>query len=137
MNKKGFTLIEVLAAIVILGIISTIAVSSTTNLIKKQKEKSYINDLEKLVALAKYDRKRNHHNEVIIVFSDDESICSTVRNCVIFYDIETSANNLKYTSGKVDFSSEIPSACLTDGKNKIEKDASGTYNMSYGEGLSC
>ena len=39
LNKKGFTLVEVLAVIVILGILSTIGTVSIINLRKKQEEK--------------------------------------------------------------------------------------------------
>lgn len=40
-NNKGFTLIEILAAVVILGIISTIAVPAVTHFIEKSRQKSY------------------------------------------------------------------------------------------------
>lgn len=40
-NNKGFTLIEILAAITILAIISTISVIAVTRYVEKTKEKSY------------------------------------------------------------------------------------------------
>ena len=40
-NNKGFTLIEILAAIVILGIISTIAVPAVYKYVTKTKDFSY------------------------------------------------------------------------------------------------
>lgn len=43
MNKKGFTLVEVLAVIVILGVILTVVVPSTFSIIKRGKETSYKN----------------------------------------------------------------------------------------------
>lgn len=52
-NNKGFTLVEVLATVTIMAILMLIAVPSIVNLIEKNKEKSYINDAKKLVALAK------------------------------------------------------------------------------------
>lgn len=42
MNSKGFSLIEMLAAVVILGILGTIAVVGTTKYIKQSREKAYI-----------------------------------------------------------------------------------------------
>ena len=42
LNKNGFTLIEILAAITILGILTGIAVVSVTKIIEKGKEKHYI-----------------------------------------------------------------------------------------------
>ena len=41
MNKKGFTLAELLAVIVIIAIISTIGYTSVSNSIEKSKEKSF------------------------------------------------------------------------------------------------
>lgn len=41
MNKKGFTMIELLATMVILGILSTIGVVSVTRYVRQSKVKSY------------------------------------------------------------------------------------------------
>ena len=41
MNKKGFTLVELLAVIIILGIISGIAIGGTTLYLNKTRDKSY------------------------------------------------------------------------------------------------
>lgn len=49
-NKKGFTLVELLAVIVVLGIVASIGIYAITNSIKKAKEKSYqvtINEIER------------------------------------------------------------------------------------------
>ena len=40
-NKKGFTLIEILAAVTILGVLSVVAVISVNNIIQKSKQKHY------------------------------------------------------------------------------------------------
>lgn len=42
MNSKGFTLIEMLAVVVILGVLGTIAVVGTTKYIKGSRNKAYI-----------------------------------------------------------------------------------------------
>ncbi len=47
-NKKGFTLVEILAAVTILGIISVIAIVSVTNVIEKAKVKHYTTAEEQL-----------------------------------------------------------------------------------------
>ena len=53
-NKKGFTLIELIATITVLGIIMLVAVPNITSMIDKSKRSAYINDAKKLVTLAKY-----------------------------------------------------------------------------------
>lgn len=55
MNKKGFTLVELLAVIVIIGIISLIAVPNVVNIINSNKEDTMLGDARKLISLAKYE----------------------------------------------------------------------------------
>lgn len=54
LNKKGFTLIELIATIAVLGIIMMVAVPNVTSIIDKNKRTQYINDAKKLAILAKY-----------------------------------------------------------------------------------
>ena len=53
MNKKGFTLAEVLAVIVILGIIITIAATSITAVVKRSKESALNRQIEYIESAAK------------------------------------------------------------------------------------
>ena len=52
MNKKGFTLVELLAVIVILGIILIIAVPASINISKKVKAKMYSNKIANITKSA-------------------------------------------------------------------------------------
>lgn len=54
MNKRGFTLVELLATITILGIIMAVAVPNVISIVDKNKRTTYIADAKKLVALAEY-----------------------------------------------------------------------------------
>ena len=54
MNDKGFTLIELMATITVMGIFMAIALPNITSTVDKSKRTSYINDARKLVSLAKY-----------------------------------------------------------------------------------
>jgi type IV pilus assembly protein PilA len=52
-NQRGLTLVELLAVIVILGIISAIAVPSIGNIIEKSKEDAAISDALQIINAAK------------------------------------------------------------------------------------
>lgn len=54
MNKKGFTLIELIATITILSILMMIAIPNVISITNKNKNQTYINDARKMVTLAKY-----------------------------------------------------------------------------------
>lgn len=53
-NSKGFTLIELIAAITILGIIMLVAIPNIMSVSIKSKNRTYLNDANKLVTLVKY-----------------------------------------------------------------------------------
>lgn len=53
MNKKGFTLIELTAVIVLIGLISLLAISPINKLIKDSKEDLYFKQVENIILGAK------------------------------------------------------------------------------------
>ncbi|MBR2828523.1 MAG: type II secretion system protein [Bacilli bacterium] len=55
MNKKGFTLVELLAAITLLGILMGIAIPAIMHLITGNRNQIYVTDAKKLIALAEYN----------------------------------------------------------------------------------
>ena len=59
-NKNGFTLVELLAAIVILGIISVFAFPVITRMIESSRNKMYVNDAKKLISRAEYQMKASN-----------------------------------------------------------------------------
>jgi prepilin-type N-terminal cleavage/methylation domain-containing protein len=54
-NKKGFTLVELLAVIVILAIILAIAVPGISSMIESSKESSFESDVKMLIVGIEYD----------------------------------------------------------------------------------
>lgn len=53
MNKKGFSMIEMLATVAILGILSLTAVSNIQGAAEKQKVRTYINDARRMITAAR------------------------------------------------------------------------------------
>ena len=73
MNKKGFTLVEVIGVIILLGVIVGIATLTINNSLKKNKEALYEAQVENIIRNAKTWASRNvfslpeENNEFIIV----------------------------------------------------------------------
>ena len=57
MNKKGFTLVELLASLVILSILMTVAVSSVLRVVETNRRAEYVEDAKKFVAQVEYGIK--------------------------------------------------------------------------------
>ncbi len=53
-NNKGFTLVELLAALVILGVLAALALPTVVNLLGNSRDKLYITDAKKLISQAEY-----------------------------------------------------------------------------------
>lgn len=74
MNKKGFTLVELLASLAILAIIMLIAVPSTINVLDRSKKQKYIADAKKMITLAETYIRGNQDinypsdNQIIILY---------------------------------------------------------------------
>lgn len=52
-NKKGFTLIEIIVVLVIMGILIAIAVPSVLGYVNKAKEQRYLSDAEHIILVLK------------------------------------------------------------------------------------
>ncbi len=58
MNRRGFTLVELLGIIVILSIIMLIAIPNITSVLERSKKDSYIADCKKMISLAQYELRK-------------------------------------------------------------------------------
>lgn len=58
MNKKGFTLVELLGVITILSIIMLIAIPNITSVLDKNKRQNYLVDAKKLITQTEYEIRR-------------------------------------------------------------------------------
>ena len=59
-NTKGFTLVELLAAMVILGILMVICVPTILNMLEDNRNRVYIDDAKKMIAQAEYRIRANN-----------------------------------------------------------------------------
>jgi len=59
-NTKGFTLVELLAAMVILGILMLICVPTILNMLENNRNRVYVDDAKKMIAQAEYRIRANN-----------------------------------------------------------------------------
>ena len=59
MNKKGFTLTELIATIVILGVLMTVAIPNVLSIIERNKALNMVEDAKKLITEVEYEIKRD------------------------------------------------------------------------------
>ena len=59
LNNKGFSMVELLAVIVILGLMMGIAIPNIMGIIKKQKQSTYLEDAKKMISRAEYMVRSN------------------------------------------------------------------------------
>lgn len=63
MNKKGFTLIELIAVVVIMSIIAVIATPNVINMMDTGNNKKYISDASNFISKAKYMYKQEKYKK--------------------------------------------------------------------------
>ena len=80
MNKKGFTLVELLAVIVILGLLMAIAIPSVTKYITQSRKKTLVNSIDSFITSAstavnnnEFGAMSNADNMYYIPVSNDET----------------------------------------------------------------
>jgi len=95
MNKKGFTLVELLGVIVILGIIMLVAIPNIASLTQKNKKNTYIVDAKKMVSLVQYELRKGGRDKpgdgAVEVF-DLESLSTS--------DVEKNADGIEYDTSQ-------------------------------------
>lgn len=113
-NEKGLTLVELLAVIVILGIIAAIAIPSIGNIIQNSREKAVIADAQNVLAAANLYFIENPEaesvsiteteNNLIPEFLDDKG---TLTSATVTKSLKAGGNTIIFTgkAGKEDIGS--------------------------------
>jgi len=74
-NKKAFTLVELIAVIVIMGVILTIAVPNSLTMVNRNKKVTVINDAKNFISLVKY---KMDSDKDVVKPDDGEAIVVTL-----------------------------------------------------------
>lgn len=71
-NERGLTLVELLAVVVILAIIGTIAFVMIGNVIENSKKDAHVSNAQQLIAAAKLYEASGDHGESYTISTDEE-----------------------------------------------------------------
>lgn len=95
-NKNGFTLVELLAVIVILGVIITIAIPNVVSTLEKNKKETFLEDAEKMISSAEYKIR----SDTKIEYPNDYSITILTLKTINSSEIEESPYDTIYSEEK-------------------------------------
>lgn len=106
MNKKGFTLIELIAVIALIAIIAVIAIPNVTKMVNTSKKETFLTNARTMITNAKYRNKLEKY----------DSLFETVGSCRIItasnlgVDLKDDPDNNTY-----DLDNSKVKVCLEDG----------------------
>lgn len=81
MNKKGFTLTELLAVIAVIGILSLVAIPNIIGIVDNIRKDNMIDDAKKLISLARMEVNSNYD---LRYFSDSRCV-SSAKTCTLSF----------------------------------------------------
>ena len=125
-NNKGFTLVETIAVIIILGVVLSIAVPSITNVVKSTNKNRMISDAETFISEVKE-------------YVESDTIGNTPKdNKYKLVDIKTKLSKSPYgkeykKNSYVDITNY--SVCLTDGEYQATTGEGGSIKVEKGKCL--
>ena len=94
--KKGFTLVELLAVIVILGVIMSIAIPNIVATIDRNKKSSYIEDAKRMISAAEYKIR----SDSSIEYPTNDSITVITLSKLDNSELDESPYDTKYSKNK-------------------------------------
>ncbi len=111
LNNKGFTLVELLAAMVILAAIMAIAVPNIIGILNNSKADTYVEDAKKMLSLVEYKVRAN------------PSLRPSTGSCIIqLKDLDNSEFKNPPNNGEYDFNNSfvLVTKQVVDGKTRYE-----------------
>lgn len=114
-NKKGFTMVELLAAIVILGILSITAIASVTRLVSKSKDEQIVHQ-EKTAIMATQSYFQANKDELPKAIGESRKIPLSKLKSTNYLK-----NNIKNADGK---------SCMEDSYVKVYKKSNSDYTYT-------
>lgn len=128
-NNKGFTLVETIAVIIILGIVLSIAVPSITNVVKSTNKNRMISDAETFISEVKE-------------YVESDTIGNTPNNNkYTLKSIKTKLSKSPYGKEYKEDSyvqivnNNVYTVCLTDGEYKATTETEGSITVKKGNCL--
>lgn len=91
MNKKGFTLVELLGVLIILSIIMLIAVPNVISILDKNKKNIFVADAKKIVSAVEYELSKQDKYP-------DTGACFVKLSDLSNIDLEIGPNDKKYNN---------------------------------------
>lgn len=122
MNKKGFTLVELLGVVVILSIILIIAIPNITSVMERSKRDNYIADAKKFVSLVEYEIRKGTVNK-----PSSTEIYAITLGYLKTMDLNGSLSGKDYDKDNSYVVIARKSGYLTYYVNLVEKDEDGEY----------
>ena len=113
MNKKGFTLVELLAVIAIMALIAGVAIPNVVNMLDKGKKEDYIKDAKAIISKVKYMYNLKTYQAKF----QSQGSCKTINLENISFDITTDA-----FGGTYDKTNSIVKACEVGDKTEFSID---------------
>lgn len=95
-DKRAFTLIELLAVIVILGVLMTVAVPNIVSTLDKNKKETFLEDAKKLVSAAEYKIRADSKIE----WPDEYSVTVLPMKKIGSNELDTSPFDTVYSADK-------------------------------------